>query len=377
MGTRYATTSNAAILETAGSPLRIRAVRIEAPRDGEVLVRIAAAGVCHSDYLYASGALQHPVPVILGHEGAGVVESVGPGVRSLSPGDHVVLLWRSTCGRCEACSMGRASLCGTGRSMRAAGTLLDGTTRITLDGAPVHHFLGLSCFSERAVINEEALLKVPADIPLDLVAIAGCAVITGAGAIFNAARVQPGDVILVVGAGGVGVSAIAAAAAVGAVRIVAVDRVRERLDFALTFGATDVVLLDSPGCTEELRRLLGEGASVAVECAGTPEAIGLAVEMVGPGGIAVLLGGHGPATLASFAARDFIVNEKMIVGSIAGTMRPARDFARLFAMYRAGRLPIDRMLGRRYPLESVNEAYADLLAGSVGRSVLVVSPEDV
>lgn len=369
------TTVRAAVLEGIGEPLRLAEVDLRPPADGEVLVRIAVAGVCHSDLLYMNGTLKHRLPVILGHEGSGVVQAVGPGVRSVRPGDHVVLLWRSTCGRCEACSAGRAPLCPGGRAMRSAGTLMDGTSRLSLDGEPLHHFLGLSCFAEMAIVNEEALLVVAQDIPLDLVAIAGCAVITGAGAIFNAGRVRPGDRVLVIGAGGVGVGAIAAAGAAGAARIVAVDRVAARLDFAASFGATDLVVGDAVSAADDVRRLMPEGVDVAIEAAGTPDAIRLAIDLIGPGGTAVLVGGHGDEAIGTFAARDLVVNEKSVVGSIAGTMRPAADFRRLFDLYRAGRLPIDRMIGRRYPLSAINAAYTDLASGPIGRSIVEIAPD--
>lgn len=363
--------AQAAVLRTVGEPFEVIDVALQAPRDGEVLVRIEAAGVCHSDYLYATGKLIHPLPVILGHEGAGSVEAVGDGVHSVRVGDHVVPLWRSSCGRCEYCSMGRAPLCSAGRQMRATGTLLDGTSRIEIAGEPAHHFLGVSCFAQYAVVPESALLAIPSDIPMPVAAIASCSVLTGFGAVLNAGRMSAGDVVAVIGAGGVGIAAVATATLAGASRVVVVEPNANRRAFAASFGATDLIDSNEAESGQAILETLNEGVDLAIEAAGDPPAIRLATDLLRPGGTAVLVGGHVADTDGTFAARDLIVDEKTVVGSIFGSSRPAADFKRIFALYRAGRLPLERMLGGSYPLKRINDAYAELSGGrSQGRLIL-------
>src|SRR5215471_2366883 len=231
----------AAVLYEPGQPLRVEEVELGSPRAGEVRVRVAAAGVCHSDYHYMRGDLRGNLPVVLGHEGAGIVEEVGPDVTTVRPGDHVVLLWRTSCGRCEFCSTGRPALCPDGAAVRASGRMPDGTSRLSRDGVEIKHFLGVSCFAEQTVCQERSVLKLPEDVPLPVGAVAGCAVMTGVGAVVNTARVEPGSTVLVVGAGGVGLCAVMGAGLAGAARIVAADLNAGRLELATSFGATDVV----------------------------------------------------------------------------------------------------------------------------------------
>src|SRR5262252_2675714 len=251
MGPIYHRRMRAAVLYQPGEPLSVEDVELAGPRAGEVRVRVAAAGVCHSDYHYMRGDLVGNLPVVLGHEGAGVVEEVGPGVTSVRPGDHVVLLWRTSCGRCEFCSTGRPALCPDGAAVRASGRMADGTSRLSRDGVEIRHFLGVSCFAEQTVCQELSVLRMPEDVPLAVGAVAGCAVMTGVGAVINT--------------GGVGLCAIMGAVLAGAARIIAADLNPVRLELATSFGATDVVDASHEDVVQAVKELTGGGADYALE----------------------------------------------------------------------------------------------------------------
>src|SRR5262245_19302550 len=361
----------AAVLYEAGTPLRVEEVDLEAPHAGEVRVRVAAAGVCHSDYHYMRGDLVGNLPVVLGHEGAGVVEEVGPGVTSFRPGDHVVLLWRTACGRCEFCSRGRPALCPEGASVRATGRMPDGTSRLSRDGQEIRHFLGVSCFAEQTVCQERSLLKLPEDVPLPVGAVAGCAVMTGVGAVVNTAKVEPGSSVLVVGAGGVGLCAIMGAVLAGAARIVAADLNPNKLELATSFGATDVVDASQEDVVAAVRELTGGGVDYAFEVIGLAGTVVQAVKALRTGGTAVAIGMAPVGAEAPIDVLDLVRQEKTLKGSVYGSTRPQTDFPRLFELYRRGRLPLDRLLTREWRLDQINEAYDALVAGSVARSVLI------
>ncbi len=361
----------AAVLYEAMAPLQIEDLRLEAPRAGEVLVRIGAAGVCHSDYHYMHGDLVTPLPVVLGHEGAGVVETVGEGVSAVHPGDHVVLLWRAGCGRCEFCAGGRPALCASGRAMRASGGLLDGSSRLHGPQGEVKHFIGVSCFAERAVVAERSVMPIPKDIPLEIAALTGCAVMTGVGAVVNTARVEPGSSVLVIGAGGIGLCAVMGAHLAGASPIIVADLVESKLELATDVGATHVVHAGRQDVVEVVRGMGKEGVDYAFEAIGNESTLAQAIQALRPGGTAVAIGL--PPAQASVAVKvvDLVVQEKTLKGSIYGSTRPYADIPRLFQLYRRGRLPLDRLLTRRYPLGEINEAYRALLAGEVARSVVI------
>ena len=361
----------AAVLYQPGEPLRVEDVELGAPRAGEVRVRVAAAGVCHSDYHYMRGDLVGNLPVVLGHEGAGVVEEVGPGVTSFRPGDHVVLLWRTACGRCEFCSRGRPALCPEGASVRATGRMPDGTSRLSREGQEIRHFLGVSCFAEQTVCQERSLLMLPEDVPLPVGAVAGCAVMTGVGAVVNTAKVEPGSTVLVVGAGGVGLCAIMGAVLAGAARIVAADTNPTKLELATSFGATDVVDASQEDVVAAVRELTGGGVDYAFEVIGLAGTVVQAVKALRTGGTAVAIGMAPVGAEAPIDVLDLVRQEKTLKGSVYGSTRPQTDFPRLFELYRRGRLPLDRLLTREWRLDQINEAYDALVAGSVARSVLI------
>src|SRR5262252_3631252 len=371
MGPIYHRRMRAAVLYQPGEPLRVEEVELAAPRAGEVRVRVAAAGVCHSDYHYMRGDLVGNLPAVLGHEGAGVVEEVGPGVTSVRPGDHVVLLWRTSCGRCEFCSTGRPALCPDGAAVRASGRMPDGTSRLSRDGVEIKHFLGVSCFAEQTVCQERSVLKLPDGVPLPVGAVAGCAVMTGVGAVVNTARVEPGSSVLVVGAGGVGLCAIMGAVLAGAARIVAADLNAGRLELATAFGATDVVDASREDVVQAVKQVTGGGVDYAFEVIGLPATVVQAVKALRAGGTAVAIGIAPAGAAAPVDLGELVRQEKTLKGSIYGSTRPQADFPRLFELYRRGRLPLDRLVTRQWPLQEINEAYEALAAGTVARSVVV------
>ena len=370
----YARRMKAAILYEPKQPVRVEEVELDAPRDGEVLVRIGAAGVCHSDYHFMNGDRSVNLPCVLGHEGAGVVEEVGRGVTSVAPGDHVVLLFRANCGHCEFCSQGRPALCWMADLLRSTGHLLDGTSRLHRNGAEIKHFSGVSCFAERAVVPEQGVVRIDPAIPHEVAALVGCAVMTGVGAVMNTAQVKPGAAVLVVGVGGVGLNCVMGAALVGAHPIIVADVVDSKLETAMDFGATHAVNAATGNLVTDVRALTGdEGVDFAFEAIGNPKALRQAFDAVRRGGSTIAVGIAPQGGEASFDAGELVTLEKTVRGSYYGSTRPQTDMPRLLELYQAGRLPIDRLISRRYPLSDVNEAYRALLAGEVARSVLIPS----
>jgi S-(hydroxymethyl)glutathione dehydrogenase/alcohol dehydrogenase len=362
----------AAVLYETKRPLRVEDVELEGPHEGEVLVRIGAAGVCHSDYHFMNGDLPIGLPCVLGHEGAGVVEEVGSGVTTVAPGDHVVLLFRANCGHCEFCSQGRPALCWMGGKLRNTGRLLDGTSRLRSAGSELKHFLGVSCFAERTVVTEQGVVPIPKDVPLEVAALVGCAVMTGVGAVMNTARVPPGAPVLVIGAGGVGLNCVMGAALVGAHPIIVADVVDAKLETAMEFGATHVVNARTQDLVDAVRELTGgEGADYSFEAIGNPRAMAQAFRAVRRGGTTTAVGIAAAGSEMAIDAGELVYMEKTLRGSYYGSTRPQVDMPRLLQLYQAGKLPIDRLISRRYPLEQVNEAYDALIAGEVARSVLI------
>src|SRR5262249_23595492 len=270
----------AAVVYEPGRRLGVEEVELGPPRAGEVRVRVGAAGVCHSDYHVMHGDLAAQLPAVLGHEGAGVVDEVGPGVTGVARGDHVVLLWRTSCGRCEYCSVGRPALCPVGTALRGSGLLLDGTTRLRRDDLEIRHFAGVSCFAEETVCAQEAVLKIPDDIPMPIAALAGCAVMTGVGAVVNTAKVEPGSTVLVIGAGGVGLCACIGALLPGAARALAADLKPAKLELATSLGATDVVDSSRDDLVDAVRELTGAGVDYAFEVIGLAETVEQAIRAV-------------------------------------------------------------------------------------------------
>lgn len=361
-----------AVLFEPGRPLEICDVDVAPPREGEALVRMAAAGVCHTDLHVMQGKFSAPLPAVLGHEGSGVVADVGPGVTSLRPGDRVVPLWRLSCGRCEYCRRGRPALCPEGTRVRMTGRLPDGTSRLSVGGKEVKHYAGVSTFCEYSVVPEAALLKLEQDVPLDRAALLGCAVVTGVGAVTNAARVRAGDTVAVFGAGGVGLNVVQGAASAGAAVVVAVDLHPTKLDLARRFGATHVVDASSTDPVDAVRSLTGaRGVDHAFDAVGSAATVRQAFDVLARAGKLVVLGISPAGAEVSLPLGPMVFEERQVLGSFYGSGRPREDIPALARMYLDGGLKLDELLTRRYPLGRINEAYAALDRGEVARSVVV------
>ena len=359
----------AAVLYEANKPLVVETVDIDEPGDGEVLVRIAAAGVCHSDYHVMKGEWASPMPVILGHEGAGVVERIGSGVSRLKPGQPVILNFRANCGTCDYCTVGRPVLCDgieTGRN-----EMFDGSIRLHKDGQPINHFARTSCFAEYAVIPESGAVPVRADMPLDKAALVGCSVMTGVGAVINTARIEPGSTVVVIGCGGVGLNSVQGAVLAGADRVIAVDTLENKLAFAREFGATDTVNAGNGDAVARVLEMSKGGVDYAFEAIGNSHTISQAYEMTRPGGTTVIVGMAPQDDNVSINALSFPRTEKVMMGSYYGSARPWVDLPKMADLYLSGRLKIDNMITRTYTLDEINEAYDALGAGEVARSVIV------
>ncbi|HEX8032683.1 MAG TPA: Zn-dependent alcohol dehydrogenase [Ktedonobacterales bacterium] len=362
--------ARAAVLHAYDQPLTIEEIALDDPGTGEVIVRLAACGVCHSDLHMIGATFKTPLPVVLGHEGAGVVEAIGPGVRDVQPGDHVVLAWIPSCGRCRYCASGRPALCSDRQGVERHGS----PPRLhTSDGEDIHQFLDVSGFAERVLVREEGVIPIPQDVPLEIAALVGCAVLTGIGAATRTARVEPGSTVAVFGAGGVGLNVIQGAALAGAARIIAIDRRPAALELARSFGATETLDASeagtSGGTAKMLRKLTGGGVDYAFEVVGLPETIAQAWESLAPGGRAVVVG-LTPQNAQVTLRADFL-SEKALLGCIFGSAVPRVDVPRVLDLYARGKLKLDELATRRYPLERVNEALDDLRSGgAAGRGIL-------
>ncbi len=362
----------AAVLHEPRTPLCVQEVELDEPRDGEVLVRVAAAGVCHSDLHLAEGALgEGRWPIVLGHEGAGVVEAVGSRVAHLAPGDRVAFCFVPACGFCRACRAGRRSLCEPAGANGIAGTLMDGTSRLRLpDGTVLQHGLMTACFAERVVVAAAGALPLPPGIPLWQAALIGCGVVTGVGAVRNVARVGIGDTVCVIGCGGVGLQVIAAARLAGAGKIVAVDREPAKRELALRRGATDAV----EASAAQVLALCEGGVDHSFEVVGRAETIRLAWDVLRPGGTAVVVGLAPRGVEVSLPAIEFL-SEKSIRGCYYGSGDVATDLPRLARLAADGRLDLRGVVSHLTDLEGLNGALDRLRRGEGARTVVVLDPE--
>ena len=354
----------AAVFDGPGR-VAVEELALEGPRDREVLVRLGASGVCHSDLHVVDGEWPRPTPAVMGHEGAGVVEAVGPGARDVSVGDHVVLSWFYQCGRCAHCLAGRAWACS---GTRAGDCVLDdGTTRFRRpSGQDVYTYLAVGSMAERTVVPDAAAIPVPAEVPPEVAALIGCAVTTGVGAVVNTARVEAGASVVVLGCGGVGLSVVMGAALVGAHPIVAVDVSEEKLALAQDIGATHAAR--SP---EEAHILLARGADYAFEAIGLVETVEAVPALLRAGGVGVLVGLTAAGVRASFDVYSFVDTGKTLVGSIYGGAVPALDFPRIAELYLAAKLPLDKLVSHRIRLDDLDGAFAAMRRGERARSVVV------
>lgn len=365
--------TKAAVLVATNQPLEVRTdVEVDEPHAGEVRVRMAASGVCHSDLSMQNGTLMTPTPIVLGHEGAGVIEAVGQGVGDLVVGDHVVISWVPQCGSCFFCLRGQPEICESTTSSVAFGTLLDGTTRLTSGGQPLHQMTAVGTFSELSVIPAISAIKIPADIDLTVAALIGCGVLTGVGAALNTAHIRSGDTVAVVGCGGVGLNVIQGAAIAGAGAIIAVDVHPAKLDLARTFGATAVVDASGRDPVSAVMELTGQrGADVAFEVIGLQQTIDQTIAMTRRGGQAILVGVPRMDVVVNVPAFfGVVLAEKTIRGCWYGSSDVARDVARIIGFYREGKLKLDELISRTIALEDVNEAFLALKGGEVARSVI-------
>jgi S-(hydroxymethyl)glutathione dehydrogenase/alcohol dehydrogenase len=373
---RTGLTMRACVLREPGRPPAVETVHLEPPRAGEVLVRVAAAGVCHSDIHLADGLLgAGRWPMVLGHEGAGVIESVGDGVTHVARGDHVVFCLVASCGQCEACRSGRRTLCEPVGVQSVAGHLPDGSSRLrAADGTVLQHGLTIACFAQYAVVAAAGAIPIPDDLPLWQAALLGCGVVTGFGAVANAARVRIGERVAVIGCGGVGLQVIAAARLAGAATIIAVDRRPEKLDHALRRGATHAVDASRVEAGAEIVKLTGGGVDHAFEVVGTAATIRTAWDAIRPGGTAVVVGLAPKGVEVPLPAIEFL-SEKSILGSYYGSADPAQAFPGLVELVRSGRLELADMVSHLIDLDGVPEALARLRRGEGDRSVIVVDPD--
>jgi alcohol dehydrogenase len=351
-------------------PLSIEEIDLEPPGRDEILVRIGAAGLCHSDLSVINGDRPRPVPMALGHEAAGVVEVVGDGVADLIPGDHVVMSFVPSCGHCLPCAEGRPALCIPGAQANGHGTLLSGARRLVCDEVLVNHHLGVSGFATHAVVSRHSAVKIDRDLPLKEAALFGCAVLTGVGAIVNTCRVQPGQTVAVVGLGGVGLAAVLGALASGAERVVAVDLAPAKLEIAGRLGATDTFNASEPDVAETIRDATDGGVDHAVEMAGSAKAFELAYKITRRGGTTATAGLANPAGSFSIPAVSLVAEERRVFGSYLGGCVPSRDIPRFIGLYRRGRLAVDRLLSSTGPLEEINQAFDLLHEGRVIRHVI-------
>jgi len=362
--------ARAVLCRELNKPVLVETISVDLPRRGEVMVKIAACGVCHSDLSATNGTIGMRLPLILGHEAAGEVLHVGEGVDDLAVGDHVVSSFIYMCGKCRYCAMGRPVLCLN--QAKALVTLPDGTLR-TRDtrGDPLHVFSGCGVMADYATVSVENLVKIDRSIPLDCAALLGCAVTTGVGAVFNTARVVPGSSVVVFGSGGIGLNVIQGAAIAGAGRIIAVDTLAAKLQMAKQFGATDT-LIAKPGedLLKPLKQLTGGGPDYAFECVGNGELAALAYRVVGRGGTAVVVGIAKPADSTAVRTMSLPFEEKTLTGSLYGSCVPRVDFPRLLSLYIAGRLKLDELITHRYSVDEAPQAFADLEAGRNARGLI-------
>ena len=353
-------------------PLEIEDVELDPPGPDEVLLRVKAAGLCHSDLSVIDGNRPRPMPMVLGHEAAGIIEETGPGVTGLVRGDHVVAAFVPSCGHCRPCTTGRPALCEPGFAANSAGTLLSGARRLHDARGPVHHHLGVSGFARHATVSRHSLVKVPRDLPFAEAALFGCAVITGVGAVVNTGAMPRGASAAVVGLGGVGLAALLAARMLEAPQLVAIDVNERKLAVARVLGATATVNAAAPDAAEQVRELTKGGVEFAFEMAGAARALELAYRITARGGTTVSAGLSHPDQRFSLPHLGLVADERTLRGSYLGSCVPPRDIPRYIDWYRAGTLPVDRLLSERVRLDDLNAAFDRLAAGESIRQVVEI-----
>jgi S-(hydroxymethyl)glutathione dehydrogenase / alcohol dehydrogenase len=364
----------AAVLRGVGQPFSVEDVDLAEPQANEVLVKVKAVGVCHSDWHLVTGDTKHPLPLVAGHEGAGIVESIGEGTTRVKPGDTVALNWAPNCGRCFYCENERPSLCEAYVGPIWSGTMIDGTTRLSSHGKPLYHYSALACFADYCVVPEACCVPMAPAIPFEVSALIGCAVMTGVGSVLNTAQVKAGSSVVVIGCGGVGLSTIIGSKLAGAETILVIDICESRLATALSLGATHGILTSpkSVGIAEEIKsHTEGRGADYVFEAVGKPELQELALELARPGGTIVLSGLSANGSSTNLPGATIVRQEKTVMGSYYGTANTARDFPLYGEFWQQGKLPVDQLVSHRYGLDEINRAYKDMLDGTSTRGVIV------
>ena len=359
-----------AAVVTSVNNLVFEELEVPRPGPGEVLVRMAATGVCHTDLSVLQGNIPVPFPVVLGHEGAGIVTELGSGVETLSVGDHVVLSIVVSCGQCSRCLVGDLALCEQAATVAFGGTMPDGTTRLRSQSQEYNHFLCQSSFAEFSVVPARAAVRVRPDAPLDTISVLGCGAMTGIGAVFRRAQVRPGSSVVVIGAGGVGLAVVMAARAVGATKIIAVDVLTEKLDRAKDLGATHLVNSTIDDVVESVQLITGQGADYAFDAVGQEATLQAAFQAVRPGGEVI---GIGLSHIGNVVKIDMIslMMQKRLTGTYAGSVNPQIDIPAAVELFMDGRLPLDRLVSQRYKLDDLPQAFEDMEAGRVGRGVVI------
>jgi len=352
-------------------PLKIEEVELDAPGHGEILVRVRAAGLCHSDLSVIDGNRPRPLPMALGHEAAGEVMEVGAGVSDLQVGDHVVFSFVPSCGTCDYCLGGRAALCAPGAKANNDGVLLSGDRRLHQGDTTINHHLGVSGFAEHAVTSRRSAVKIPKDLPFEIAAVFGCAVLTGMGAVVHTAGLRAGQSVLVVGLGGVGLSAVLGAVAAGARQVIAADIAEDKLELAKSMGATHVVNSKDADAVQQVKDISGGGVDIAAEFAGVGPALEFAFAATGKGGATVTAGLPHPDTRLAVSPVQMVAEERRFLGSYLGGHVPALDIPEYIALYQAGRLPVDKLLTHRMKLEDINEGFDRLADGDAIRQVIL------
>jgi alcohol dehydrogenase len=368
----------AAVLNAMGAPtpyaqskpLAIETLELKPPGPGEVLVKMGAAGLCHSDLSVINGDRPRPTPMALGHEAAAVVEEVGAGVDDLKRGDHVVLVFVPSCGHCGPCAEGRPALCERGAASNTQGTLLSGERRLFKDGKPVNHHMGCSAFAEHAVVSRRSAIKIDPDLPLEEAALFGCAVLTGVGAVVNTAQVRAGTSVAVVGLGGVGLASVLGAVAAGARQVVAVDVSDDKLKLAQELGATHTFNAGDADVVDKVKEATKGGVDYAIEMAGSVRAFETAYRITRRGGTTVTAGLPPPTATWAMPATHLVAEERTIKGSYIGTCVPARDLPRYIELYRRGKLPVNRLMTGRLALDDINRGFDLLREGKAVRQVV-------
>ncbi|HYM03512.1 MAG TPA: Zn-dependent alcohol dehydrogenase [Stellaceae bacterium] len=356
----------AAVLHAANQPLTIEDVALTKPGPREVLIRTSVAGICHSDLHFADGAYPHPMPCVLGHESAGIVEAVGEDVTYVKPGDHVVTCLSVFCGYCEQCITGHPSLCQTAEIKLPPGV----SKRLSWKGGLMHQFLNLSSYAEQMLVHEHALVKIRPDMPLDRAALIGCGVLTGVGAVFHTAKVEPGTNVAVIGCGGVGLACVNGAALAGAGRVIAVDTVPAKLELARKVGATDTVNPADGDPVKQIQAMTGGGVHYSFECLGAKVTAEQAFRMLAPHGTATIIGMIPVGTKIELNGYEFLA-ERKIQGSLMGSNRFRVDMPRLIEFYLKGKLHLDHLISGHLKLEQINDGFAALRAGGVVRNLVM------